>query len=111
VSLRSFNDMPLLTSHFFDYSLRLAGDGGTTPAAAAAVAAAAAAGRPIALRNTGSTSEPIDVAVWAWEPVRFKYKFFSATSEVKDTKSIIHAVFILSFFYYKLNMTVYKFFY
>jgi len=81
VSLRSFNDMPLLTSQFFDYSLRLAGDGGATPVGAAA-------GRPIAVRNLGSTSEPIDVAVWAWEPVRYKYKFFSATSEVAEDDSL-----------------------
>ncbi len=63
MSLATFNAMPRLLPPFFDYALRLGRDLET----------------PILIRNSSSTTDPIDINIWAWEPVRYKYKFFSAS--------------------------------
>ena len=60
ISLSAFNTIPVLTSMFFEYSLRLSVDLVT----------------PITI--SGET----EIKIGAWEVIRYKYKFFSA-SEVR----------------------------
>jgi hypothetical protein len=57
VSLENFLVQPLLTGNFFDYSLRLEPE----------------LTHPIIVHEKKTT-----INIWAWEPVRYRYKFFPA---------------------------------
>ena len=57
VSLENFLVQPLLTGLFFDYALRLEPE----------------LTHPIVVHEKKAT-----LNVWAWEPVRYRYKFFPA---------------------------------
>lgn len=63
ISLDTFNALPLLNSMFFEYSLRL---GPQLPS-------------PIIIQ------ESINIDIWAWEVVRYKYKFFAIDKPEGDT--------------------------
>ena len=54
ISLDSFNNLPHLTGMFFEYSLRLGPE----------------------LETPLLATREVDVNVWAWEAVRYKYKFY-----------------------------------
>lgn len=54
ISLETFNIMPLLNSMFFEYSLKISKD------------------LPLPL----VTQEHVDIKIWAFEVIRYKYKFF-----------------------------------
>ncbi len=62
ISLETFNDMPLLTSMFFEYSLKLSLD----------------------LQAPILTNSFVDIKMKAWEVIRYKYKFFLASKGEND---------------------------
>ena len=61
VSLENFLVQPLLTGLFFDYALRLEPE----------------LTHPIVVHEKKAT-----LNVWAWEPVRYRYKFFPANKVI-----------------------------
>ena len=64
VSLENFLVQPLLTGNFFDYSLRLEPE----------------LTHPIIVHEKKTT-----INIWAWEPVRYRYKFFPANKVTSIT--------------------------
>eukprot|EP00095_Tigriopus_kingsejongensis_P008836 maker-scaffold15_size728074-snap-gene-0.12 protein:Tk08836 transcript:maker-scaffold15_size728074-snap-gene-0.12-mRNA-1 annotation:"kyphoscoliosis " len=63
VTLKTFNIMPQLMPMFFEYSLRLGNSADS---------------------KILQTDNTIEINIWAWEVVRFKYKFFRATEHESD---------------------------
>ena len=73
VSLENFLVQPLLTGLFFDYALRLEPE----------------LTHPIVVHEKKAT-----LNVWAWEPVRYRYKFFPANKvmvEVINSLTLLDA--------------------
>ena len=60
VNFESFSSLPLLTGMFFEYSLRLDPD----------------LELPIVI------IDQCDIKIWAWEPVKYRYKFFAANKVI-----------------------------
>ena len=79
VSLESFLIQPLLTGLFFDYSLRLEPE----------------LTHPIIVHEKKTT-----INIWAWEPVRYRYKFFPA-NRVRGLK--FYPISMKGYFYIKTD--------
>lgn len=86
VSLDTFNKMPQLTPMFFEYSLRLGKNTETEkPIIFRARGSSEHTGKGEEMEETGEKNEEdsdgdfVEIDIWAWEVVRYKYKFFEAT--------------------------------
>ena len=64
ITLKAFNAMPYLNPMFFEYSLRLGQDLPSPIVIAASI--------------TDEAEVPLEISLWAWEVVRYKYKLYPA---------------------------------